>query len=130
MVQDNLNDQEEEHTHVWHIDLANAVHQQISQWAMFQSQSAQYVEDLASQRFSFLLQLLQKALIDFALARLLGDKIPEVANLGLSNAMNAAKSLFEAVGVPGEVVIDHQVRALEVDALTGCIGGDQNFDIL
>ncbi|HUY33425.1 MAG TPA: hypothetical protein VMV69_11810 [Pirellulales bacterium] len=43
--------------------------------------------------------------------------------------MNAAEALFEAVRVPRQVVIDHQVGALKVDALTGRVGRDQHPDI-
>jgi hypothetical protein len=31
------------------------------------------------------------------------------------------EALLQAVGVPGQIIIDHQVRALQVDALTGCL---------
>ena len=34
------------------------------------------------------------------------------------------------VRVPGQVVVDHQVGALEVDALAGGVGGDQDLDVL
>ena len=85
---------------------------------------AQHVEDLAAQRLALDLQLLEQALEDLALARLLGHQVPEVADLGLADAVDAAEPLLEAVGVPGQVVVDHQVGALEVDALAGGVGGD------
>src|SRR6266478_1242527 len=38
-----------------------------------------------------------------------------MADLGLSDAMNAAEALFEAIGIPRQIVIDHEMRAaLEV----------------
>ena len=50
-----------------------------------------------------------------------------MADLGLADAVNAAEALLEAVGVPGQVVVDHQVRALEVDALARGVGGQQDL---
>ncbi len=41
--------------------------------------------------------------------------------------MDTAEPLFQPVGVPGQVVIDHQMRAaLKVDALPGSIVGDHD----
>ena len=55
----------------------------------------------------------------------LADEVPEVADLGLADAVDAAEALLQPVGVPGQVVVDHQVGALEVDALAGRVGGDR-----
>ena len=38
--------------------------------------------------------------------------------------MDAAKPLFQSGRVPGQVVVDHQVAELEVDALAGGLGRD------
>ena len=43
--------------------------------------------------------------------------------------MDAAHALFQAVRVPGYVVVEQQVAALEVDAFAGGLGGDQNLDL-
>jgi len=53
-----------------------------------------------------------------------------VTDFRLSDAVDAAEALFEAVGVPGQVVVDHQVSALQVDALTGGVGGHEDFHFL
>ena len=50
-----------------------------------------------------------------------------MANLGLADTVDAAEALFEPVGIPWQVVVDHQVRALEVDALTGGVSGQQHL---
>ena len=42
--------------------------------------------------------------------------------------MDAAESLLDAVRVPRQVVVDHQVGALEVHAFSGGVGGDQDLD--
>ncbi len=52
-----------------------------------------------------------------------------MADLSLADAVDAAEALLQAVGVPGEVVVDHQVRALEVYALAGGVVGDHEEDI-
>ena len=52
-----------------------------------------------------------------------------MADLGLADAVNATEALLDAVRVPRQVVVDHQVRALQVDALPGGIGGEENLDL-
>ena len=87
---------------------------------------AEHVEHLAAQRLARLLELLQQLAIDVAFARLLRHQVPEVADLGLADAVDAAEPLLEAVGVPRQVVVDHQVGPLEVDALARGVGGEQH----
>ena len=58
-----------------------------------------------------------------------GDEVPQVADLGLADAVDAAEALLDAVGVPGQVVVDEQVGALEVDAFAGGVGRDQDRDV-
>ena len=53
-----------------------------------------------------------------------------MADLGLADAVDAAKPLFHAVGVPREIVVDHQVGALEVDALARRVGRDEHLHVL
>ena len=53
-----------------------------------------------------------------------------MTDLRLPDAMDASESLFEAVRVPRQVIVDHEMGALEVDALAGCVGGDQDADAL
>ncbi len=49
-----------------------------------------------------------------------------MANLGLADAVDAAETLFEAIGVPRKVVVEEQVGALEVDAFAGRVGRQQH----
>ena len=72
------------------------------------------------------LELLEQALVDIALAGFLGDEVPEVADLGLADAVDAAEALFQPVRVPRQVVVDHQVGVLEVDAFASGIRGDED----
>ena len=41
--------------------------------------------------------------------------------------MDAAHPLLQPVGVPGDVVVDHQVAELKVDAFSGRLGGDHDL---
>src|SRR5208283_5584915 len=69
-------------------------------------------------------------MVNFSLTGVLGHQVPEMANFGLADAVDATEPLFQPVGVPGKVVVDHQVGALEVDALSSRVGGDQDLHLL
>ena len=47
----------------------------------------------------------------------------------LTIPVDAPHPLFQAVGVPGDVVVEEDVAALEVDALAGRLGGHQDLDV-
>ncbi len=111
------------------VAVADRLDQQVAQRPPLELELAQHVEDLAAQRLARLLQLFQQRAIDVALARLLGDEVPQVADLGLADAVDAAEALLDAVRVPRQVVVDHQVRALEVDALAGGVRGEQHLHL-
>ena len=115
--------------HLGLVAVADRLDQQLAQRPALELELAEHVEDLAAERLARLLELLQQRAIDVALAGLLGDQVPEVADLGLADAVDAAEALLEAVGVPGQVVVDHQVGALEVDAFAGGVGGEQHLHL-
>ena len=121
-----LDDRRQLGAHVGLLAVADGLDQQVAQRAAVELQFAEHVENLAAERLAGLLQLFEQALVDVALARVGGDQVPEVADLGLADAVDAAEALFEAVGVPGQVVVDHEVGALEVDALAGGVGREQH----
>ncbi len=52
-----------------------------------------------------------------------------MTDLRLPNAMNAPKALFDAVWVPRQVVVHHQVRALQVDSFTCGIRCEQHLHL-
>ena len=52
-----------------------------------------------------------------------------MADLRLADAVDVAEALFQAVRVPGQVVVDHQVGALQVDAFAGGVGGQQHLHL-
>ena len=51
-----------------------------------------------------------------------------MTNLLLADAMDASKTLFKAVWVPRQVVIDHQVGILKIHAFTRRISGEEYAD--
>ena len=51
-----------------------------------------------------------------------------MAHFGLADAVDAAESLLDPVGVPRQVVVDHQVSALKIDAFACGIGGHQDLN--
>ena len=87
------------------------------------------VQRAIAQRPQSHVRFLEEAEIDIALSRFLGNQVPQVAYFGLADAVDASEPLFNPVGVPGQIVVDHQVCPLQVDALPGSIGRNQKGDI-
>ena len=64
-----------------------------------------------------MLELLKQGAVNVAFTGFVCDQIPEVAYFGLADTMDATEALLNAVGIPWEIVIDHQVGTLKVNAL-------------
>jgi len=62
---------------------------------------AKHIEDLPTERFALLIELLEQTQIDLALARLVGDQVPEMAYLGLSDAWMRRKRCSKWFGFDG-----------------------------
>ena len=108
------------------IAVADRIDQQIAQGVALE-QFAEHVVDLAAKRRARLFQLFEQAAIDLAFARVGRAQVPEVTDLGLADAVDAAEALFEPVRVPRQVVVDHQVRAaLKVHAFAGGVVRDHH----
>jgi len=105
--------------------VADGLDQQVLE-ALFLEHLAEDVEHAPAQRRAFHFELLEQALEDVALAGFGGDHVPEVANLGLADAVDATEALLQPVGVPRQVVVDHQVGVLQVHAFARRIGGDEH----
>jgi hypothetical protein len=108
---------------------ANGLDQELSKWSVVERQLSQDVEDFAAERLGLPRELLEQSVVDVAFARLMRDQTPEVTHLCLADAVDPAESLFEAIRVPREIVIHHQVRTLQVDALASSVGGDEDQDL-
>ena len=81
------------------------------------------VEDgIVVERVANLLQLVEQALEDAPLDGVGGDEVEDQAVLLLPVAVDAPHALLEAVGVPGDVVVEEDVADLQVDPLAGRLG--------
>src|SRR5439155_14948490 len=109
--------------------VSDRLDQKVAESLSLELKLAQHVEDLAAQRGARLFQLLQERAVDVAFAGLFGHEIPEVANLRLADTVDASEPLLDAVRVPRQVVVHHQVRALEVDALARRIRRQKHLDL-
>ena len=89
-------------------------------------QFAEHVEDLPAQGEAGLFQLVEQRAVHVALAGVRRHQVPQVAHLRLADAVDAPEALFQAVGVPRQVVVHHQMGALQIDALASGIGGEQH----
>ena len=52
-----------------------------------------------------------------------------MADLCLPDAVNAPEALLNPIGIPGKVVVHHQVGSLKIDAFAGCVGGEEDLHI-
>ena len=116
--------------HLGPVAVPDGFEQQVAERCVVESEPAQHVEDLAAQGLARFVELLQQPAIDRAFARPGGDEIPAVADLGLADAVDAAEALFQAVRVPRQVVVDHQVGALQVDPLARGVGRQEHGHVL
>src|SRR5690606_9698467 len=99
--------------HVLLLAVLDGLHQQVAQRRSFK-QFTQHVVNATAKGFPCGFQFLQQTRIDFALARVRSDEVPEMADLGLTDAVNSAEPLLDLVRVPRKVIVDHEVAALQV----------------
>jgi hypothetical protein len=90
---------------------------------------AENIEHLAAKGLACFLEFVEESAVNVTLTSLLGYQVPEMADLGLADAVNPSEPLLDTVGVPWQVVVDHEVSTLKVDALTGCIGRQEYLNI-
>ena len=98
--------------------VANGVHEQVAHLGPLE-EAPEYVVDPSAEGLAGGLQLLEQPAVDLPFAGVLRDEIPEMADLGLADAMDAPEPLFQPVRIPRQIVVDHQMGALEVDAFAG-----------
>ena len=108
------------------IAVANGFDQQIPQVAIIESHFTQNIEHFAAKGF---FQFFKQTLEHHALSRFFRDQIPEMADFGLSDTVDTAKPLFQPVRIPGKVIVDHQVGALQVDTFTSRISSNQDTHV-
>ena len=108
------------------IAVADGFDQELAQVAATELQLAENVEHLAAQVEAGLFQLVEQGAVHVSFAGVRSDEIPQMAYLRLADAVDAPKALLQAVGVPRQVVVHHQVGALQVDAFAGGVGRQQH----
>ncbi len=100
--------------------------QQFTQRPVIKSHLAENIKHFAAESLTFFFQLLEQTLEHKSLPRFRSYQIPQVANLRLADTMDASKTLLQAVRVPRQVIVYHQMRSLQVDPFTGGIRRDQD----
>jgi hypothetical protein len=89
---------------------------------------SQDVENLvAAQGIPDLPKLFKELGEDPSFAGILCHQVEDRDLLGLAIPVDTAHPLFQAVGVPGDVVVDHEVAKLEVDPFACRFGGHQDL---
>ena len=114
------------------IPVSDGLDQEFAERPSLELQLAEYVEHLPTERLPRLIELFQQPAVDVTLSSLLGHEVPKVTDLGLADAMDPSKSLLDPVRIPWQVVVHHQMGALQVDALACCVGREQylNFGVV
>ncbi|GBD26511.1 hypothetical protein HRbin30_01843 [bacterium HR30] len=110
------------------LPVPDSLNQQVAERPPLELELPQNIEHLATQSPTSLFKFPQQRVVDVTFAGLDGHQVPEVTGFGLPDAVDAAEALLDAVRVPRKIVIDHEVRPLEVDALAGGVGGYQDLD--
>ena len=95
---------------------------------------AQHIEDLAG-AFGVeirldLLDTFKQFLEHATLTGVGADEVHDEAVFLLAVPMDATHALFKAVGVPGDIVVNHVPAELQIDALTSRLGGHQHLAVL
>src|ERR1041385_6357325 len=80
------------------------------------------------ERIANLLKFFQQSLKNPTLDGVRRNKIEDQTIMLLAVPMDAAHTLLKAIRVPGNVVIEQDVAALEVDAFAGCFGGGEDLN--
>ena len=113
--------------HVLPLAVSDRLDKQFAQRAPLELELSEHIEDLSAKGLACLFKFFKQCVVNVALAGLAGHEIPEMADLGLADSMNAAKSLLYTIRIPGKIVVHHQVRALKVDSFACGIGRDENL---
>ena len=89
------------------IAIAYSFNQQVSQGFIIKRNLAENIENLSAERQPFFLNLLEQPLKDITLTGLIRNQIPKVADLCLPDTMDTAKTLFQSIGIPRQVIVNH-----------------------
>src|SRR6476646_10026133 len=97
--------------HVRLITIPDRLDEKISE-ALLAEKLAENIEDASAEGLPLQLDFFEETLVHITFARLVRQQVPEMTHFGLADPVNAAEALFEAVRVPRQVIVDHQVCTL------------------
>ena len=115
--------------HLRLLAVADGIEQQVAQRLAFEHELPEHVEHLTAKRLPSLLQLLQQPPINVALAGLVRYQIPQMTDLRLADPVDTTEALLQPIRVPGQVVVDHQMGALQVDAFSRSVSRQKYLDL-
>ncbi len=115
---------------LWVITITDRLKQQIAQRLFAKRHLSENIKYLATKGVTFFIEFAEQALEHLALTGVRCDEIPQMTDLGLTNAMNASEALLKSIGIPRQIVIDHEMRTLQIDALARSIGCDEYPHVL
>jgi hypothetical protein len=110
-IQRFVNDLPEPRASLGAFAIPNRFDHQVAKWPVVEKELADHVEQLSAERDTLLFQLLQNSDENLALTRFLGNEVPQMADLVLTDAMNPTEALFETIRIPRQVVVDCEMRA-------------------
>ena len=95
------------------LTVADRLDEQIAQFHPLK-QATQHVIHSAAESMSRGFELLEQPGVNLALAGVLRDQVPQVTHFCLADTVDAPEALLQPVRVPRQIVIHHQMRALEI----------------
>ena len=111
----------------WPVTVADCVDKQVFEGTAVEGVGvAEHVEEVAVIGFGHSVDFFEQPVKHIAFASVAGNQVPEVADLALTDTVNATESLFDAIGVPGQIIVDHEVGTLQVEPLASSVGGEQH----
>jgi len=104
----------------------------VSKYALHMSGREQLAYNIKNriviQGVPYFLELVQEPLQDTAFDGVCCHEVKNQAVLSLTVAMDAAHALLEAIGIPGDVVVEKDIADLKVDSFPCRFGGDEHLD--
>jgi hypothetical protein len=74
------------------------------------------------------LELAEQLLVHIAFSGFVSDQIPEMAHFGLADTVDASEPLLDTIGVPWQVIVYHEMRALQVQTFARGIRREEYLD--
>ena len=113
--------------HLWVVAMLYGCDHQIFEGIAIKSLAvAKHVEQTSIIGFVNGGNLVEQFAVDFAFASVLGHKIPQRTRTFLPDTMDASEPLLDTIRVPWQVIVDHEIRALQIQSLPCRVGRHKN----